>query len=47
MISHMWIKKNDTNKLIYKTETNSQTYKTNSWLPKGKVEGADKLAVWD
>ena len=33
----MWnLKKNDTNELIYKTETNSQTWKTNLLLPKGK-----------
>ena len=31
--------KNDTNELIYKTETNSKTYQTNLWLPKGKSEG--------
>ena len=30
------ILKNDTNKLIYKTEIDSQTQKTNLWLPKGK-----------
>ena len=35
----MWNLKNDTNKLIYKTETASQTSKTNLWLPKGKVGG--------
>ena len=29
-------KKNDTNELIYKTEIDSQTQKTNLWLPKGK-----------
>ena len=28
--------KNDTNELIYKTEIDSQTQKTNLWLPKGK-----------
>ena len=28
-------KKNDTNELIYKTETDSQTLKTNLWLPNG------------
>ena len=28
--------KNKTNKSIYKTETDSQTQNTNSWLPKGK-----------
>ena len=29
-------KKNDTNELIYRTETDSQTSKTNLRLPKGK-----------
>ena len=35
----MWnpIFKNDTNELIYKTETDTQILKTNLWLPKGKV----------
>ena len=33
----MWnLKKKDTNELIYKTEIDSQTWKTNLWLPKGK-----------
>ena len=33
----MWnLKKNDTNELIYKTETDSQTLRTNLWFPKGK-----------
>ena len=31
--------KNDTNELIYKTETDLQTSKTNLWLPKGKRGG--------
>ena len=37
----MWnlILKNDTNELIYKTETDLQISKTNLWLPKGKCEG--------
>ena len=30
------LKNNDTNELIYKRETDSQTQKTNLWLPKGK-----------
>ena len=34
--SYMWNLKYDTNELIYKTETDSQTQKTNLWLPKGK-----------
>ena len=33
------ILKNDKNELTYKTEIDSQTWKTNLWLPKGK-EGA-------
>ena len=41
---HVESKKNDTNELIYKIETDSQTQKTNLWLPKGK---GDKLGVWD
>ena len=40
-------KKNDTDELIYKTEIDPQTQKTNLWLPKGKGEGRDKLGVWD
>ena len=39
--------KNDTNELIYKTETDPQTQKTNLQLPKGKVGGRDNLGVWD
>ena len=32
-------KKKDTNELIYKTEIDPQTQKTNLWLPKGKDVG--------
>ena len=35
----MWNLKNSTNELIYKTETDSQTLKTNLRLPKGKGGG--------
>ena len=45
-ITYMWNLKNDTNKVIYKTETDSQTQRTNLWLPKGKGRGRDKLEVW-
>ena len=41
MISHMWNLIYDTNELIYKTETDSQTQKTNLWLPKGKGGGGE------
>ena len=37
--------KNDTNELIYKTETDSQTQNTSWWLPKGKGAKKDKLGV--
>ena len=43
----MWNLKYDTNELIYKTETDPQTQKTNLWLPKGKAGGGDKLGGWD
>ena len=35
----MWNLKNNTNESIYKTEADSQTQKTNLWLPKGKGGG--------
>ena len=38
-ITYMWNLKYDTNELIYEIETDSQTWKTNSWLPKGKGGG--------
>ena len=36
-------KENDTNELIYKTDTDSQTSKTNLWLPKGKVGAGGQI----
>ena len=37
----MWNLKYDTNELIYETETDSQTQRTDLWLPRGRgVEGA-------
>ena len=39
----MWtLKNNDTNELIYKTEIDPQTQKTNLWLPKGKGGGINQ-----
>ena len=32
----MWDLKHDTNKLIYETETESQTQRTDLWLPMGR-----------
>ena len=45
MISHVWNLKNDTNDLIYKIETGSQTSKTNLRLTKGIGRGRNKLGV--
>ena len=45
---YMWNLKHDTNKLSYKTGTDSQ--QTHSQLPKGKGRGwgvGNKLEVWD
>ena len=38
-ITYMWNLKYDTNELIYKTETDSQTWNTNLKLLKGKEDG--------
>ena len=40
LIQHM-VSKYDTNVLTYKTETDSQTQKTNLWLSKGKTEARE------
>ena len=41
------VESKDTNELFHKTETDSQTSKTNLWLPKEKGGRRDKLRVWD
>ena len=46
MMSPMWTLKYDTNELIYKTETDSQTQRTDLWLPGGRG-GEVELGVWD
>jgi len=35
-VIYIWNLKNNTDESVYKTETESQTQKTNSWLPKGR-----------
>ena len=43
----MWNRiKNDTDELIYKTETDSQTSKNKHGYQRGKVGERDKLGVW-
>ena len=44
---YMWNPKNNTNESIYKIETDSQTWKTNMYKPKGRRMWRDKLGVWD
>ena len=47
-ITYMWnLKKNNTNELIYKTETDSQTSKQTYGYQRENVGGRDKLAVLD
>ena len=37
IITYVWNLKYDTNVLIYKTETDSQTQRRDLWLPNGKM----------
>ena len=43
----MWNLNCDTNELVYETETDSETQKTDLWLPRGKRRGRDGLGAWD
>ena len=44
----MWNqKRNDTNELIYKIETDSQTQRMNLRLLRGSTGGWDSWGVWD
>ena len=46
-MTYMWSLKTDASELISKTEKDSQTQKTNLWLPKGKGKvGRDELEGW-
>ena len=42
----MWNLKYDANELIYETETDSQTEKTDLWLPRGRGRERDGLGIW-
>ena len=41
-ITYMWNLKYDTNEHIYETETDSQTQRTDLWLPRGRTSGGRK-----
>ena len=45
-ISYMWNPKYDTNELVYKTETDMQTQRTDLRLPRGRSETGEP-GVWD
>ena len=48
MTSLMWNLKNNTNELIYKTETDSTDIENKLMVTKGESGGGrDKLGVWD
>ena len=38
-VTYMWSPKHDTNELIYQIETDSQTYRTDLWLPREMESG--------
>ena len=48
-ITYMWnLKKKDTHKLIYKIESDSQTWRSNLWWsPVDQDRGRDIWGVWD
>ena len=44
----MWdLKRNDTNELTYKTETDSQTWRMSLWLLGGDLGERDCQGIWD
>ena len=45
-ITYMCNLKYGTNEPVYKTKTNSQTWRTDLWLPRERGEGEEGLGVW-
>ena len=45
-ITYMWNLKCDTNEPIYEIETESQTQRTDWWLPRGSGLGRDGVGGW-
>lgn len=37
----------DTNEPVYETETDSQTQKSDFWLPRGRGWGREGVGVWE
>ena len=47
-IAYLWtLKRNNTNELIYKRETDSQAWRTSFWLPGERLGGRDSQGIWD
>ena len=46
MICYMWDLKHDTNELTYETETDSQTQRTDLWLPRGRGGREGWIGIW-
>ena len=43
----MWNLKYGTNEPSYETETDSQTKRTDLWIPRGEGRKQDRLGDWD
>ena len=46
-VTYMWDLKYDPNELIYETEADSQTQRTDSWLPMGDTCGKVGVGIFD
>ena len=46
-MTYRWNLKFDTNEHIYETETDSQTQRTDLWLPRGREGGEGWMGGWD
>ena len=46
-ITYMWNIRYDINEHIYETETSSQTWRTDFWLPKGRGSRGGKDYEWE
>ena len=46
IVIYIWNLIYGTNEPIYRIETNSWTWRTDLWLPRGRVGGWHRLGVW-
>ena len=45
-ITCVWNRKYGTDEPVYRTETDSQTWRTDMWLPRGRAREWDGWGVW-